>query len=114
MNRRPLKNYLRTHRKRLAFTQGELAELLGCRDGAKISRYECSKRPMPLETVIAYLVVFDVPVTDLFAGDYLEIRRRTAARARLLLVKLSRQPVTPLLERKIQFLRRIISEADAS
>lgn len=44
-----LDNYLRTYRKKLGLTQREVAFLLGCHSGAKVSRYERSAR-IPLLT----------------------------------------------------------------
>jgi hypothetical protein len=48
MPQRKLPNYLRTYRRRACLSQDEVAYVLGCRSGSKISRYEnCSRLPTP-------------------------------------------------------------------
>ena len=51
-----LQNYLRTYRKRSGLSQDEVAFLLGCQTGAKVSRYEPFARKPSLETLFAYEV----------------------------------------------------------
>jgi transcriptional regulator with XRE-family HTH domain len=63
-----LENYLRTYRKRSGLTQREVAFLLGCRNGAQVSRYEKRRRLPPLRTALACEAVFGAPVSELFAG----------------------------------------------
>jgi len=63
-----LENYLRTHRKRSGLTQREIAFLLGCRNGAQVSRYEKRRRVPPLQVALACEAVFGIPVSELFAG----------------------------------------------
>jgi transcriptional regulator with XRE-family HTH domain len=84
-----LENYLRMYRKRSGLTQRDVAFLLGCQNGAQVSRYEKRKRVPPLQTALACEAVFGVPVAELFAGMResveKEIRRRfVAIQARLL------------------------------
>ena len=42
-----LENYLRTYRKRSGLTQREVAFLVGCRNGAQVSRYERRREAAP-------------------------------------------------------------------
>jgi transcriptional regulator with XRE-family HTH domain len=63
-----LENYLRAFRKRSGLAQRDVAFLLGCENGAQVSRYEKRKRVPPLRTALACAAVFGVPVADLFAG----------------------------------------------
>src|SRR5713226_2588747 len=63
-----LENYLRTYRKRSGLTQREVAFLLGCRNGAQVSRYEKRRRVPPLGMALACEAAFGVPVSELFAG----------------------------------------------
>ena len=63
-----LENYLRTYRKRLGLTQREVAFLVGCRNGAQVSRYEKRRRLPPLRTALACEAAFGVPASVLFAG----------------------------------------------
>lgn len=42
--------------------------LLGCKNGAQMSRYEKRHRLPPLHTALAFEAIFGVPVAELFAG----------------------------------------------
>src|SRR5580698_6469196 len=79
-----LDNYLRTYRRRAAFSQEEIAYLLGGHDSAKISHYERLTRKPSLETVLAYEAILRRPVRELFAGTYPRAEKRAVRRARLL------------------------------
>jgi len=68
MGPQQLDNYLRSHRKQSGLSQEEVAFLLGCENGALVSRYEKRKRLPPLETALACEAVFGVPIAELFAG----------------------------------------------
>jgi DNA-binding XRE family transcriptional regulator len=104
-----LHNYLLTHRKRFGLSQTEVAFLLGCRHRTKVSDYEqYTRRPM-LETALAYEVVFSTPVRELFAGISDEVEIVTHRRARVLARRLSAATQTPLIVRKLELLRQIIS-----
>ena len=63
-----LENYLRTYRKKSGLTQREVAFLLGCQNGAQVSRYERRRRLPPLGTAFAWEAIFGVPAAELFAG----------------------------------------------
>src|SRR5437870_7324286 len=63
-----LDTYLPTYRKRSGLTQREVAFLVGCRNGAQVSRYEKRRRLPPLRTALACEAAFGVPVSVLFAG----------------------------------------------
>jgi transcriptional regulator with XRE-family HTH domain len=78
-------SYLRTHRKRGGLTQDEMAFLLGCRSGTKISRFERLARRPNLKTALACQVVFGVPAHQIFPGVFAEVEKIVAERARLLL-----------------------------
>jgi len=79
-----LSNYLRSNRKRLALSQDEVAFLLGVKSGTKVCRYERFTRQPTLETALAFEVMFQKPVSELFGGLYQEVEEDVTARARLL------------------------------
>lgn len=99
-----LTNYLRTYRKRSGLTQQEVAFLLGCRFGAKVSRYERFVREPSLRTALAYEVIFNAKLKELFAGIYEQVERNVAKRARMLVRRLASQPKS---ERKLAALKAI-------
>jgi transcriptional regulator with XRE-family HTH domain len=104
-----LQNYLRTYRKRSGLSQDEVAFLLGCRGGTKVSRYERSARKPNLETLFAYEVMFGASARELFAGMYQKVEKRISNRAQLLTRKLNRATPTPMATRKLQILEAITS-----
>ena len=79
-----LPNYLRSNRKRLALSQEEVSFLLGTRGGAKTNRHERFVREANLATALAYQVIYQRPVSELFGGLYEKIEKLVAARAKVL------------------------------
>jgi transcriptional regulator with XRE-family HTH domain len=104
-----LESYLRTYRKRSGLSQDEVAFLLGCQTGTKVSRYERSSRKPSLETILGYVVVFGAPARDLFAGAYQKVERKILHRAQLLTRKLNRATPDRMATRKLQILKAITS-----
>jgi transcriptional regulator with XRE-family HTH domain len=105
-----LPNYLRTHRRRHAFSQAEIAMLLGAVSGTKVSRYEnCTRMPAAL-TVFACEIVFNQPASELFAGSYAEVLRAVQKRARRMLKQLIAGPDSQSKNtlRKLELLRAIV------
>jgi len=66
-----LENYLRTYRKQSGLSQDEVAYLLGCQNGTKVSRYERFARKPSLETLFAYEVVFGAPAREQLLNEIL-------------------------------------------
>jgi len=104
-----LQNYLRTYRKRSGLSQDEVAFLLGCQKGTKVSRYERFARKPSLETLFAYEVVFGAPARELFAGVYQKVEKRIMNRTQLLTRKLNRATPDRMATRKLEILKAITS-----
>jgi len=82
-----LSNYLRTHRKRSALSQEEVAFLVGTKGmekGIKVSRDENNAREPSLQTALAYEAIYGIPVCELFAGLYEQVERQVGERAKIL------------------------------
>jgi transcriptional regulator with XRE-family HTH domain len=84
----PFPTYLRTHRRKWALSQGELAELLGDMTADAISKYETLARPPSTELLIACEFIFEQPAHELFPALSFSIirtiqRNAEAIRARL-------------------------------
>ena len=107
MSSRKLTNYLRTYRKRSYLSQDEVAYLLGCKNGSKISRYEHFTRKPTLETVFRYAVLFGVPGRDLFAGIFEKAEKDVSRRAQFLARKINTANPDPMTDRKLAALRVI-------
>ena len=95
-----LPNYLRTHRKRLALSQDEVAFLLGAESGAKVCRYEQLVRLPSLETALAYEAIFQRPIRELLSGLYQKIEKRVIGRAKVLGSRPERRKLNHRLARK--------------
>lgn len=104
-------NYLRTHRKRAGLTQDELALLLGCKSGTKVSRYERLTREPNLETAFACQAIFGVPAHELFPGIYQNVEQIIKKRAELLKEKLG--GTNAAVEYKRQALNAIATPREA-
>ena len=63
-----LTNYLRTHRKKTGLSQRDLGRILGYQDEVPVSRHERLHRLPSLMTALGYEIVFQVPISELFAG----------------------------------------------
>ena len=88
---RKLLHYLRSYRKIVGLSQEELARLLGCQYGTKVSRYEQFQRSPALVTAIAYEIIFQAPLKSMFAGLYSQVEERVRRQARSLLAEVERR-----------------------
>jgi transcriptional regulator with XRE-family HTH domain len=101
-----LPNYLRTYRKRAGFTQEEMSFLLGCRSGAKVSRYEHFIMKPGLKTALAWEIIFRIPLREILSGMFEEVEEKTVKQAELLIKKLEIHP-DPATAKKLKFLKSI-------
>jgi transcriptional regulator with XRE-family HTH domain len=104
----PLRNYLRTYRRRSGLSQDETARLLGTSSGTKISRYENFARLPSVAGIFGYEIIFNQPAGRLFAGAYEVVRRGVRARAKRLAKKLTAQAGDPRTARKLHLLETIV------
>ena len=112
MATRKLPNYLRSHRKRAGLSQDEVAYLLGCRDGTKVSRYERRTRVPNLETALACEVLFGAAGRELFAGMYEKVSEDIHKRAQVLAEKLSAEGSGKTTRRKLEHLAALTSSGE--
>ena len=110
----PLESYLRTYRKRTGFSQEEIASLLGCQSGAKVSRYEQGEREPNLRAVFAYEVIFRAPASLLFAGMYEKVERGVRERARLLADRIADAKPDRTTSQKLAILESLAAGLDAA
>ena len=110
MSQRKLPNYVRASRKKAGLSQDDLAFLLGCGSGTKVSRYELFRRQPGLPTVFALEAIFGKPARELFAGVYQHAEQQTAERARRLIQRLNKHRVDAQLQRKLVLLQTIAGD----
>ena len=67
MTHRVTQNHIRKHRKRTGLSQREISLLLGYRNQWQVSRHERSDTIPPLLAALAYQVIFQIPVSIIFA-----------------------------------------------
>jgi len=108
MSTNKLSNYLKMYRKRLGLTQREMAYLLGCGHGSKVSRYEREKRVPSLITLLAYEFISRRCARELFAGVYASTVGEVRTRVKRLMKQLDAQPFTAVVKRKFESLTEII------
>ncbi len=77
----PLQNYLRMTRRQSGLSQEDVAFLLGSEEGSRVCRHEQFASKPTIEVALAYEVIFQKSVRDLFAGFFAKIERGVAERA---------------------------------
>jgi transcriptional regulator with XRE-family HTH domain len=95
---------IRSRRQRLNLTQTELGLLAGASDASAVSRQEAGLRLPDLRSAIAYHVVLQSRIEDLFPDLVEEITAEVAARAVSLAAALRQGPVD---QRTAAVLRRL-------
>lgn len=108
-----LPNYLRLHRKRLGFSEKEIAFLLGLRCSSQVSRYEHFRRVPNLMTALAFHAIFRTASPELFGGKFETVEREIVKRAKRLLKKFEGQPGSAAMARKLLWLRILVGEVEA-
>jgi len=109
---RPLKSYLRTHRRRWGLTQKELAFLIGAESGTTVSRLEQLKRLPNAAAALACLIVFDTTAFEIFPALFSEVRDAVRERANELYEELQGDP-SATTRVKLDFLEGILARDDA-
>ena len=106
-----LPNYLRTYRKRTGLSPVEVAFLMGRQNASCVSRYEHFRRTPGLRKSLAYQVIFQTSVRELFSGEYQKVESAIRRQAQRLAAKLTSRHADRLTARKLALLKTIISAA---
>ena len=101
---------LKPHRKRSGFTQKELAFLLGGKKHSTISRYEAGERKPDLRTAVAYCVLFDRALADLFPGLHADVLGQIGERAERMSQEIGREGQGARAKFKLEKLIRLTGE----
>ena len=109
MKHAPLKNYLRTCRRRLALSQEDVALLLGLTRRTVVSYHELGTHMPSLERALGYALILGVPVHELFAETYQQLEEEVASRAHQLFEELREDAATGLIQRKLETLSNLTS-----
>lgn len=114
MSHKPLKTYLRSYRRRSYLTQDETAFLIGSMCGTTVSRHERGLRLPEIENLMAYAIVLDVSVADLYKGVHHSVQETVASRARGMLNSLKKRPRTPIRDHKIAHLEGLLARCGST
>jgi len=68
-------NNLVLYRRRMGFTQRQVAQLLGHRDESMVSHYEHNRALPPLAVALSLEIIYRVPAAFLFPTMYDELKR---------------------------------------
>ena len=102
-------NYLRRHRRRLAFTHKELIFLLGYRAHSSGPRFERQKRRITLINAFSYSLIFNVEPKDLFPALYLRARKDVVDRMQELQSMLGAKRQSKTTVAKLRLLEQALS-----
>ncbi|EKD96571.1 MAG: Helix-turn-helix protein [uncultured bacterium] len=102
--------YLRTHRRKWALTQKEVAFLLGHKSSTHVSRLEQGKRIPCMDIVLACEVLFGLTPHRLFPKHYADIEEAVLARAAMLYKRLNKE-TSRVATRKKEFLSAALKRA---
>jgi transcriptional regulator with XRE-family HTH domain len=106
MDHRP-KSYLRTFRRRVGFTQKELAFLFGTTSRSAVSRVEGSIRKPSLESLIASAFIFGVSPIELFPAFVAQLHGAVLRRANELYEELQGDS-SKTTRAKLNFLEKLL------
>lgn len=104
MTKEVMGNYLRAHRRRCGLSQRELGILVGYGHAHAVSKQERSKNAPPLLIAMAYEIVFEIPIGQLFTGFHSEVARSVKENMQDLRVDMEQRKVKPSPEKE-QWLR---------
>lgn len=68
-------NNLVLYRRRMGFTQKQVARLLGHRDASMVSHYEHGRALPPLAAALGLEIIYRVPVAFLFPSMYRDLKQ---------------------------------------
>jgi DNA-binding XRE family transcriptional regulator len=111
MTSKPLHNYLRTYRRRSAYSQKDIAFLMQFSSVA-VCRHETSTKSPKLATALAYEAIFETRLSELFAGVSEAVRAELRSRAILLLAATSERPTSSRARRRVEQLKRLAADGE--
>ena len=73
-------NYLKFYRKKIGYSQKEVACLMGHKTTTHVSNYERGKKLPDLNNLLKLEIILRTPVAFLFRDQYLQLRRELRAK----------------------------------
>lgn len=100
---------LRFHRNESRLTQSDVAYLLNITDESVLSRREKGERPLNIELILGYHLLFDVPIHDLFSPKLIVVKNTIQRRIEPLRDILMKSPQVSRVRPRLEFLERLIT-----
>lgn len=98
---------LKWYRKKAELSQQDVATLLNITPQT-LNRYENGSRDPTLEVTIAYHILFSVPIHELYAPQYKEMKHKLVQRGKILIKKLN-QTLSPKRSHIMTYLTAIVN-----
>lgn len=108
MKKRRLHNYVYSARLKSGLSQDDVAFLMGCKSGSKLSRCERQRRTCTLKAALGFEIIFGVQLRDLFAGFGDDIESAIVKRAGRLGQMIMSKPPTKKRTQKLKALAVIV------
>jgi transcriptional regulator with XRE-family HTH domain len=106
---KPIYHDLRTYRKQSIFTQQDIADLLGTKDVAQISRYETNPAGPQLELALLYHILFQIPLSDFFPNQKQMLIKRLRMRIPNIINELKCMDMSDIINKKISCLQDVLT-----
>lgn len=106
--RKTIAPYLRALRRKSTLSQADVAFLLGTSTGTRVSRHETGQCIPPLEVVLAYAVMFDAAIDEIYHEEAARIVKHIRTRARIRHESLAHGANSPLSRERRAALAEII------
>lgn len=103
------KNYLRQYRKLTDITQSDIGFLLNQPDNIKICRYEQGERKPPMDMILLYHLLFNVPVDSLFEIQKDNLNEDLIVRINSLIHELKQHEPSQRVRNRIEFLTNALT-----
>jgi transcriptional regulator with XRE-family HTH domain len=101
-------NFLRIVRKRTQLTQVDIASILKVSDFANVSRWEQGHKTPNVEMLLAYHLIFGVPIESLFERQKHELKEVIVPRIRERISYLKTLNADPKMDSRIRFLSSVV------
>lgn len=107
-------NHLRVYRRRSAFSQRELAFLLGYRSSSAVPRFEQQQRRITLGIAVSYHLIFGAELKEVFPALYERVEEGLSWRMQQLYERLNKIAPSKKTTLKLQILKEALTRVPKS
>ena len=106
--------HLRMYRKRSPLLQSDVAHVLGLQDYSIVSRWEQGERRPSIDMLLAYHLLFDMPVETLFGEQKGDFSEAVTGRIKTLLEELQASSSDRKAAKRILFLELVLAKVNST